>query len=359
MTVRPRTPVLMYHSVGRPPADWLWKNLTVKVELFERQLEVLRRHGFGVVTLDELRARQEAGRDGRDRDVVLTFDDGYLDNWVYAYPLLKRAGWRGTIYVNPDFLDPGEEPRPTLEDHWEGRCTLDELPGMGFLNRAELRALHASGVMTIASHSMTHTWYPTGPRVVDRHRPDRRTPWLAWNARPERKHAYLTEDQSGFVPFGTPILEHGRSLGVRRWFPDEERHETDAEMLARFRHEIVGAKELLEDVIGAEVAHFAWPGGAYCDASWEIAERAGFRTIVVNGADRARWDSDDPRLVRRIGCGKLVASVGGRYETDDPVFVLRACQIALGETWRAWDVRLRKFLVAARAGFRADATVRP
>ena len=359
MAPRPRTPVLMYHSVGRPPADWIWKNLTSGPELFERQISLLQRHDYNCITLDDLRENQEAGTDGRRREVVLTFDDGYLDNWVVVYPMLKRAGWRGAIYVNPEFIDPSEEPRPTLEDYWAGRCRLEDLPPPGFLNRAELRLMQQSGVMTIASHSMTHTWYAVGPDIIDRHRPDRRTPWLAWNARPDRKFAYLTEDQSDFIPFDTPIYEHGRSLGIRRYFPDNDggRHETDAEMTERFRYEILDAKRILEDIVGTEVAHFAWPGGAYCDESWAVADAAGFSTICVGSRDAVRGGSKDPRLVTRIGCGKLVSSVGGRYETEDPRILLLQCEVTLGRTLPNWELRGRKFMVAARAGFRATAPV--
>lgn len=344
----------MYHGVGEAPEDWVWRNLVISRSLFEKQIDLLTRNSYVSISLDDLREQQEAGTDGDARQVILTFDDGYLDNWVIAYPLLARAGWQGTIYVNPDFIDPGDEVRPTLEDVWAGRCAEEDLQLHGFLNRAELRRLHESGVMTIASHSMTHTWYQTGPQIVDHHRPDRNTPWLAWNARPDRKYAYLTEDQSDIVPFGTPIPEHGRSLAARRWYPGdgEGREETDEEMMARFREEIQGSKSILEETIGAEVAHFAWPGGAYRDESWQVAEEAGYRTICVNSRDEVRWVSSDPRLVRRIGCGKFVSLFGARFPTDDPVHLLHECEATLGRTRRVWEVRLRKLLTAARARFR-------
>ena len=349
----PRVPVIMYHSVGRILPGWIWSDLTTKMEFFEKQVKLLKKNGFQSISLDDFRNRQESGTAGKKREVVLTFDDGYLDNWVCAYPILKREGWRGTIYVNPDFIDPGEEPRPTLEDVWSGKCSLDDLTLHGFLNRAELRQLQESGVMVIASHSMTHTWYPTGPEIVDNHRPDLSTPWLAWNARPERKFAYLTEDQSDFVPFGSPIHAHGRSLGIRRYFPGEPegRYETDEEMKDRFRAEIFDSREILEDIIGAPVTHFCFPGGAYCQDSWAVAEEAGYTTTCVTRKDHLRWSDGDPRLVRRIGCSDSVTFLGKRYPTDDPAFLLLACEIELGTNWKKWPLRLRKLATGARSGF--------
>ncbi len=346
----PRVPVIMYHSVGRTLPGWIWSDLTTKMEFFEKQVRLLKKNGFQSISLDDFRLRQEGGTAVPQREVVLTFDDGYLDNWVFAYPILKREGWQGTIYVNPDFIDPGTEPRPNLEDIWSGKCAWEDLQFHGFLNRAELRLLQESGVMVIACHSLTHTWYPIGPEIVDNHRPDLSTPWLAWNARPDRKFAYLTEDQSGFVPFGTPIHAHGRSLGIRRYFPGdpEGRYETDQEMADRFRKEIFDSRKILKEIIGAPVNHFCWPGGAYCENSWAIAEEAGFSTICITRKDRARWSSDDPRLVRRMGCFDAITFLGQRYPTGDPTFLLLACEIARGRTWKKWLLRWRKLITAIR-----------
>jgi peptidoglycan/xylan/chitin deacetylase (PgdA/CDA1 family) len=371
--------------------DWIWNELTTEAGLFEKQLGLLKARGFRTVSLDAYRELQETSGYTPGQDVVLTFDDGYLDNWVYAYPLLKRQGMVGSIYVNPEFIDPGEEPRPNLEDVWAGRISESDLESVGFLNRGELRLMQKSGVMTIASHSMSHTWYPVAPEIVDFHRPGLDTHWLAWNAKPERKFAYLTEDQSGFVPFGHPIYAHGRSLGIRRFLPDSDaadaaiawvdshggakvfsrpewkneliketapftekgRFETDEEMSARYRDEIFRSTAILEDIIGAKVKHFCWPGGAYNNDSWAIAEEAGFATICVTRRDAERWTRDDPSLVRRVGCGNLFSFLGRQYATDNPGFLLDECDIAMGNNGARWPNRWRKLAGAARAGFKS------
>ena len=350
---RPRIPVVMYHSVGRHRPGWLWNHLTTPLGLFEKQVLTLKAGGYRSLSLDDFKDIQSSRDQIPGRVVALTFDDGYLDNWVCAYPILKREGWQGTIYVNPEFIDPGEEPRPTLEDVWDGRLGMDDLEWHGFLNRAELRLLQDSGVMTIGSHSMSHTWYPTGPEVVDSHRPELSSPWLAWNARPDRKFAYLTEDQSTFVPYGTPIHQHGRSLGIRRYFPEADggRYETDEEMMARYRHEIFESRRVLQEITGGDVRHFCWPGGAYCEESWPLAEEAGYSTICVAPRDKTRWAADDPRLVRRIGCSDIITLKGRKFATADPKLLLLACELELGHTQKIWPLRLRKLATAVRTGY--------
>ena len=58
--------------------------------------------------------------DATGKDIVLTFDDGYLDNWVFAYPLLEKYNLRGTIFVNPEFVDPSLEIRANCRMYGPG-----------------------------------------------------------------------------------------------------------------------------------------------------------------------------------------------------------------------------------------------
>ncbi len=388
MRARPggaNVPVIMYHGAGPILPNWLWEDLTCPLPLFERQLALLSARGYRTASLSDLRRWQEEGRPPPDRRLVLTFDDGYLDNWTYVYPLLERIGWQATVYVNPDFVDPAPRPRPTLADVWAGRCAEAELSSRGFMSWAELRQASREGVLEVACHSRTHTWYETGPEVVDYHRPGSPRPWLAWNAAPERKHAYLREDQSGLVPWGTPVHAHGRSLGVRRWFPPAGlaeacarfvaerggaeffarpgwrdqldgyrdslrlgagRAETDAEMMERFQDEIVGARDLMARELGAAPRHFAWPGGAYNDVSWRVAEQAGFETMTVRSTDTVRWRSSDPSLLRRGSCFSFVTLRGRRFPNDDARVLWHACEAARGSAWHRFALRAAKLRIA-------------
>lgn len=380
-------PVIMFHSVGNKDTSWPWHALTCPFAFFEQKIKALAARGYRSITLGELAERQRAHRPPSAKQVVLTFDDGYLDNWVYAYPLLRREGWQGIIYVNPEFVEDGERPRPNLADVWEGRCDAANLPGHGFLNWGELKAMLASGVMEIGTHSMTHTWFPIGPEIVDYHHPGDFYPWLAWNSRPERKPHYLTEDQSAIVPLGTPVHAHGRSLGIRRYFPDpavteavtalvaasgggdffagrqwrdeldhaaaaadsgEGRYETDAEMEERYRWEILESRCILSEKLGRDIVHFCWPGGAYNDTSWCIAEEAGHDTLVVSRRDRKRWLTADPRLVRRSSCGDTLTFLGRSFEVSDPHLLYHICELQRGKTWHHWPIRWRKLITALR-----------
>ncbi|NOY63881.1 MAG: hypothetical protein GXO97_00555, partial [Nitrospirae bacterium] len=74
-------PILMYHHVN-PVGNFI----NVTPERFEAQMRYLSVHGYKSLTIDDLK-RMSPGQDGiSQRSVMITFDDGWLDNWLYAFP---------------------------------------------------------------------------------------------------------------------------------------------------------------------------------------------------------------------------------------------------------------------------------
>lgn len=95
-----RVPILMYHMVDTdvPPRDLITLHLTVIAPAFEAQLKLLRGAGYRPLSLDDVWGGLN-GRTPPPRGIVLTFDDGYLDNYTVAFPILKKYGWTGTFFV--------------------------------------------------------------------------------------------------------------------------------------------------------------------------------------------------------------------------------------------------------------------
>ncbi|HEX2988540.1 MAG TPA: polysaccharide deacetylase family protein [Chloroflexota bacterium] len=95
-------PIFMYHNVR--PIDFKTSNafvsdLTLPPTEFELQLRQLKERGVSTVTMEDLYLYLEGRRDLPSRSVVLTFDDGFENNYLYAMPLLKRYGFVGTFYI--------------------------------------------------------------------------------------------------------------------------------------------------------------------------------------------------------------------------------------------------------------------
>lgn len=355
-------PVLMYHSVGPIIADWNWNFLTVPAETFENHLLWLSKAGYQTIDLDELYNYVWGKQELPLHSVVLTFDDGYLDNWVYAAPLLNRYGFKGTVFVGPDFVDPREIVRPTLEDVWGGSIDETKLDVRGFMSWKELRELDKNGPLRVESHAMTHTWYPSGPEIVDFHHPNDGYYWLDWNVYPDEKPFYLSQPQNTKIPFGTPVYEHHKALAGTRYLPDlleaehmtefvkyrggneffkekewrgklfaearrfrqkygaRGRYESSEERRDRYQHELAGAKNIIEDALEREIRFLCWPGGGYNELSRTMA--LGLYTAVTLGsADPSpvrNRPGDDPKLIKRLGVptileGAKVYYPSGRY----------------------------------------------
>lgn len=93
-------PVLNYHQVNSEENDML----SVPVEEFEAQMAYLEESGYTTITPDQLRDFLTDGTPLPEKPVLITFDDGYKDNYTNAFPIMKKYGMKGTIFVVTGFL---------------------------------------------------------------------------------------------------------------------------------------------------------------------------------------------------------------------------------------------------------------
>ena len=90
--------ILAYHSVSEYRQD----ELTVRKTDFESQMAWLYHHGYRSLTLAEFMNQSiEKG----ERILIITFDDGYADNYISAFPVLKKYGFVATIFLVSDYVN--------------------------------------------------------------------------------------------------------------------------------------------------------------------------------------------------------------------------------------------------------------
>lgn len=134
-------PILMYHRICRD-GDWRPSEFVVTATVFREQLRYLARAGYTTPRLSEVLAwngRPPAGKN----PVVLTFDDGYLDNLEVALPILEEFGFTASVFPVLDL----EQRFPW----WEGDPAL-RAP---LLSAADMRAMESAGI-EFGSHTMNH-----------------------------------------------------------------------------------------------------------------------------------------------------------------------------------------------------------
>lgn len=394
-------PALMFHSVGLERHAWAWSYISESIESFESKIAKLKQKGFSAVFWDELYEHM-AGTIVLPADsILLTFDDGYLDNWTNIFPILKKYGMKATIFVNPDFVDPSDQLRPTLDNLAAENRTGEETPVVGFLNWAEMREMEKSGLIDIQSHAMTHTWYFSGPRIDDYHRPHDVTPypWLFWNVRPDRKPFYLKEDQQQFLPWGYPVLQHAKSLAVRRFFPDETAvhsitsfvsseggheffrrqdwravlesrvastfgndgiagfYESETERISRIRDELRRSKAIIEENLDKQVNYICWPGGANDELVHQIAREAGYKSWTLSSSsalEKRNLPGADPETIKRIGTTNAINVRGKHCGFGGPGLQLLKIFSHQGSLLHSIALKARKLAaLATRPGLKA------
>jgi peptidoglycan/xylan/chitin deacetylase (PgdA/CDA1 family) len=119
-------PVLMYHQIGEEKGN----DAVISASRFAEHMEYLHKHGYRTLTLDELADYLDGRAELPPKPVVLTFDDGYRDTYEIAMPLLKKYGFKSTLFI----------PAGEAEQRYSW---------------AELREMKAAG-MEIGSHSFSH-----------------------------------------------------------------------------------------------------------------------------------------------------------------------------------------------------------
>ena len=90
-------PIIMYHDIRLEPEPG--NSAIVSVEAFRTQIQALSDAGFTAVTFDDLIDFVDRGALLPENPIVITFDDGYLSNLIYAAPILEEFNMRATINV--------------------------------------------------------------------------------------------------------------------------------------------------------------------------------------------------------------------------------------------------------------------
>jgi peptidoglycan/xylan/chitin deacetylase (PgdA/CDA1 family) len=323
-------PIIMYHSVNDRPADNPMGHLSISPPEFEAHLHALTRLGFEFITMAGLLEMAGAGRLGDSRWVVLTFDDGYLDNLLHAKPILDAFGAKATVFVNPDFVADGQV------------RTLSDVPnGWGYLNWQELELLERSG-FDVQSHTWSHDRVFLGSRVTDVYTAEKfpRYYWLTHTLVPRTKPEWQG-DVSRFastVPDGYPIFEHGRALSGPRFLPDPDfvsdcidafqrggdtkvlrlalngrtngRLEEMDEYHDRLERELANSKRVIESRLGKGLDTVCFPGGVYTEPALEAAARAGYAAYFRSSREprvdnRESLTTFSPRSRELVGLSRI------------------------------------------------------
>lgn len=133
-------PVLMYHRVTEREVTGSKYNVYITKANLEKHLQFLRVRGFQTITFEDL-----CGRRLPEKPVILTFDDGYRDNYEYLLPLLQKYGMKAVVYILGN--------RKHRNNYWDTPKGEVEAP---LMNDVQVQVMARSGHVEFGSHAMDH-----------------------------------------------------------------------------------------------------------------------------------------------------------------------------------------------------------
>lgn len=132
--------VYMYHSVREVPVNEDDPELSVRPSEFEQQLKYFSKKRVHDIFASELKGQQSK----HARYVVLTFDDGYEDNYTEVFPLLKKYRIKATIFMITSLIDKE-----------------------GYLTSEQIKEMTDSGLVSVQSHTVSHEPLALGDKVYE------------------------------------------------------------------------------------------------------------------------------------------------------------------------------------------------
>jgi len=271
-----RAAILIYHRIAIPASDP--QLLAVSPEHFEQHLIYLKRH-YKIVSLYEL-GRSLAKGTVPHRAVVLTFDDGYVDNLWNAKYLLEKYEVPATIFVTAGFVGKNKE---MLSDILE-RCliTADKRPQMLVLNIGGIShrwEFEQSSIKTDLSWDVTKGYFPTQRHKcyfelhkIVRSLDARQREEVLWRIQQWagiegcRAEKRIVDEEQLRELASTPLIEIG-SHGVNHLVMSKQ----DDNVLY---NELADSKVMLESWLKKSVISFAYPYGGWDDVSEKTVDIA-------------------------------------------------------------------------------------
>lgn len=129
-------PIVMYHSVNKSG----FSKFVISVNEFEEDLENIKLNSFTPIGMNDLIDYVYEGKELPENPIIITFDDGYYNNYLYAYPLLQKYKYKAVISPIGKFADMyTKEPNKN--------------PSYAHASWDELKQMQDSGLVEVQNHS--------------------------------------------------------------------------------------------------------------------------------------------------------------------------------------------------------------
>ncbi|GCV02224.1 polysaccharide deacetylase Ecf1 [Escherichia coli] len=156
-------PVLMYHHVSNKSGL-----VTLSPRTFRAQMKWLAESGWKTVTAAEAEAFYRGEKFPR-KSVMLTFDDGWLDNWLQVFPVLQEFNLHAHLFLVTGLVSDGPvRTSADVQEYSHDECRHLTEQGRAdevMLRWSEIREMYLSGLVEFHSHTHTHRRWDCMPDI--------------------------------------------------------------------------------------------------------------------------------------------------------------------------------------------------
>ncbi len=238
-------PVFMYHHVNLHKGDII----TVTPDIFDAQMQFLKEAGYRTLNVDELVEIAYGNLEIKEKAVAVTFDDGYLDNYVYAFPVLKKYNIKATIFIVTDWVEKSSE----------------FVIAKGF-------SPEAISVGKIASPLARND------KMLPNHNECKRL---------------INEGKISEVIMNWDMLREMKDSELVSFYSHTKTHRKCAELSnAELMKELQDSKRITEQRLNETCLYLCWPKGSYKQDSVEAAKEAGYKALFTTKRGVVKKGSD-------------------------------------------------------------------
>lgn len=315
--------ILMYHRVLddiNAAEVHTQPGMAVSTQVFDRQMSHLKK-AFSVCQLVDLASHVENHGKLPASVAVVTFDDGWRDNYTNAFPVLCRHDLPATVFVTTDYAGTN---RPFWFLMLKWLLTESDLDGerLGHIISEACRVKSSTAGPSERLLSLIKNPAANSDGILEELKslkPDildaiideiRRESNLTMEYWEEAKPIMAWDEVREMAGGGIEIGSHGCSHRILTHLPDEE-----------VRQELMNSKTKLDQVLGRPVTSFSYPNGDYDKYVMATVAQAGYGCAVTTGGKPEAMDKPDRFALRRLAIHQGI-SVGPSGKFSRAMFAL-------------------------------------